>query len=108
MEVVPYSFISSKLHNENAIPEFMLKVTHDECIDIVGEMEWMRLIDFDFDNNESLILRDEGLRMYETQHFHSIYSSLLEAEASRNLSKKAVIIAFISTIIAVISLWFKC
>ncbi len=107
LDVVPYSLISSKLHNDYAIPEFMSKVHHDECIDIVGQMEWMGLIEFDFDNNESLILTDEGLQMYETQHFHSIYSSLLEAHASRNLSKNAVVIATISAVIALISLWLK-
>lgn len=106
-EEVPYSIISRKLHSECAIPEFMSKVKYDECIDIVAQMEWMGLIQFDFENNESLILTEEGLRMYETQHFHSIYSSLLEAHASLKLSKNAVIIATISAIIALISLWLN-
>lgn len=107
LDEVPYSRISHKLHNDYAIPEFMSKVKHDECIDIVGQMEWMGLIEFDFDNNESLILTDKGLHMYETQHFHTIYASLLEAHASRNLSKNAVLLAAVSTIIALISLGLK-
>lgn len=81
-------------------------VNYDECIGFIREMEWMRLIIFDFNNNESLILTDEGLRMYETQHFHSIYSSLLEAHSSRILSRNAVIFACISSIIAILSLLF--
>lgn len=104
LDSVPYSYISGKLHNECAIPEFMAKISYDECIDIVIQMEWMLLIEVDFDNNESIILTDEGLRMYETQHFHSIYSSLLEAHSSRILSKNALIFAGISAIIAIISL----
>lgn len=104
IEAVPYSYISRMMHNQYAIPEFMSEVNHDECIGIVAEMEWMGLIKFDFDNQESLILTDEGLHMYETQHYHSIYSSLLEAQASRTLAKNAMIFAGISAIIAFISL----
>lgn len=107
MEAVPYSYISRMIHNQYAIPEFMSKVNHDECIGIVAEMEWMGLIKLDFDNQESLILTDKGLRMYETQHYHSIYSSLLEAQVSRTLSKNAMIFAGISAIIAIISLLYN-
>lgn len=107
IDIVPYSLINQKLHTEYAIPEFMYKVNHDECIDIIGQMEWMGLIEFDFDNDESLILKEGGLQMYETQHFHSIYASLLEANASRNLSRKAVIFAFLSVILSLISFWIK-
>lgn len=107
LDAVPYSYISNKMHNEYAIPEFMYKVDYNECIGIVAEMEWMGLIKFDFDNQESLILTKEGLHMYETQQYHSIYSSLLEAQASRTLSKNAMIFAGISAIIAIISLFVK-
>lgn len=107
LDAVPYSYISNKIYKEYAIPEFMSKITYDECLGIVREMEWLRLIEFDFDNQESLMLTDEGLRMYETQHFHSIYSSLLEAHSSRVLSKNALIFASISAIIAIVSLFFS-
>lgn len=104
MDAVPYSFISNIIYNQYAIPEFMHKVNYDESIGFIKEMEWMRLIDIDFDNNESLVITDEGLRMYETQKFHSIYSSLLEAHSSRILSRNAVIFACISSFIALLSL----
>ena len=108
LDSVPYSYVSNLMYSEYAIPEFMLKVNYNECIGIVREMEWMRLVDFDFNNHESLVLTEEGLRMYETQHYHSIYSSLLEAHSSRNLSKSALLFAGISAIIAIISLIFRC
>lgn len=104
LDKVPFSFISKKMHNQYAIPEFMSKVTYDESIGIIREMEWMRLIDFDLDNQESLILTPTGLQMYESQYFHSIYSSLLEAHSSRKLSRNTLILAVVSVIIAIISL----
>ena len=107
LDAVPYSYISNKLHNDYAIPEYMSNITNDEGIGIVREMEWMRLIEIDFDNYESLIITKNGLSMYETQHFHSIYSSLLEAHSSRILSKNALIFASVSAIIAVISLFLS-
>lgn len=107
LDAVPYSSISGMIHNQYAIPEFMSKLTYDECIGIIIEMEWMGLIEFDFDNQESLILTNKGLHMYEIQHFHTIYSSLLEAHASRNLSKNALIFACLSAFIALSSLLLK-
>ena len=74
---------------------------------IVAEMSWMNLIvnTGDTSKNPNIKLTDEGFAAYKDQRFHSIAASLMEAKESRNLAIIAVVVAFITLLATIVSIW---
>lgn len=70
----------------------------------LGEMVMLGLIEMreKEDGIIMLSLSEDGFRAYQEQRFHSISASLFEAKISRELAVIAIVISFVSLVIAII------
>lgn len=67
----------------------------------IQEMVFLDLIKFD-EKHENICLTENGYNAYKSQQYHFAYASLIEAKSSRLLSKVAILISILATILALL------
>ncbi len=70
------------------------------------ELVWLKMISFNEEKQE-LSLTHAGYEACQDQRFHSVYASLLEAKRSRQIAFIALVIAILTAIFTLISLFYK-
>lgn len=103
---IPFKELMQEIWKDNTSDmEWNISIARVELI--VAEMSWMNLIvnTGDTSKNPNIKLTDEGFAAYKDQRFHSIAASLMEAKESRNLAIIAVVVAFITLLATIVSIW---
>lgn len=70
------------------------------------ELVWLKMISLNEEKQE-LSLTQTGYEACQDQRFHSVYASLLEAKRSRQIALLAIVIAILTAIFTLISLFCK-
>lgn len=74
----------------------------------IAELKFMGIVKCRDGDGVRFQLTDAGKDMYRQQTFQSIYSDLLDAKESRNLTIMAIVVSVIALVISVCSLLFGC